>query len=151
MTSDVVRYGSGVPLHELVFCESETSAHERSDKETSGPFEPRRQIRIFKPSALHTLPWCWARTAAWLNEAVRSHRTVMTKKHRGFRPPRCKSHTCIFRPSYCITKDDARLWWKHNKCLFGCVPLEHPPGQQTQHDIPICPRFMALRQLCRPP
>ena len=98
------------------------------------PFEPRHQIRIFKPGALHTIPWYWARAAAWLNEAVRSHRTDMTKKLRGFRPP--KFPTCTFRPSHCITKDKARLWWMNNKCLFACVPLQHPPGQQTRNDTP---------------
>ena len=63
----------------------------------------------------------------------------MTKKLRGFRPPKCKSPTCTFRPSYCITQDKARLWWMNNKCLFGCVPLQHPPGQQTRHDTPNSP------------
>jgi hypothetical protein len=63
----------------------------------------------------------------------------MTKKLRGFRPPKCKSPTCTFRPSYCITKDEARLWWRKHKCFFGCVPLQYPPGQQTRHDTPNSP------------
>jgi hypothetical protein len=62
----------------------------------------------------------------------------MTKKHPGFRPAKCKSRTCSFRPSYCKTKDEAGNWWSHNKC-FRCAPPEHPPGQQTRHDTPNSP------------
>ena len=103
------------------------------------PFEPRRQIRIFKPSALHTNLWCWAHAAAWLNEAVRSHRTGMTKKHRGFRPRKCRSPTCTYQPSYCPTRHEARTWWDRNKCFFGCVPPEHTPRKKARHDTPNSP------------
>ena len=103
------------------------------------PFEPRRQIRIFKPSALHTNLWCWAHAAAWLNEAVRSHRIGMPKKHRGFRPRQCRSPTCTWQPSYCETRHEARSWWDHNECILGCEQTKHTPRKKARHDTPNSP------------
>jgi hypothetical protein len=100
------------------------------------PFEPRRQIRIFKPSALHTNLWCWAHAAAWLNEAVRSHRTGMPNK---FRPRKCRSPTCTWQPSYCETRHEARSWWDHGKCILGCEQTEHTPRKKARHDTPNSP------------
>jgi hypothetical protein len=126
-------------LHELVWSESSDTAARRNGGQRDLPFEPRRQIRIFKPSALHTNLWCWAHAAAWLNEAVRSHRTGMTKKHRGFRPRKCQSPTCTYQPSYCETKDEAHTWWDRNELFFGCVPPEHTPRKKARHDTPNSP------------
>jgi hypothetical protein len=104
-------------------------------------FEPRRQIRIFKPGALRPSLWCWACALAWLNEGELSHHRSMTTQAKRFRPRRCLEPLCKRRPSSRFkTKEEADAWWKMNSCP-NCA-INNKPSQEKRHNCPDSPKTL---------